>query len=85
MKKASSKVQTKKLPNRVTRSERFAAGVERGMQIAAKSARKIARMYGTPLFVLERGKNMRRKNPSDDSSVNDSSVEYQINDQILQV
>jgi len=61
MKKAISKKQSKKLPDRVKRSESFAEGVERGMRMAAKSARKIARMYGTPIYILERGKIVAKK------------------------
>ena len=34
----------------------FAKGVERGLQRAARSARKTARMHGTPVYVWEKGK-----------------------------
>jgi hypothetical protein len=61
MKKAISKKLKTKRTDRVKRSESFAAGVERGMQLAAKSARKIARMYGTPIYILERGKIVAKK------------------------
>ena len=36
--------------------ESFAAGVGRGMQRAAKTARKVARMYGTPVYFWKNGK-----------------------------
>jgi hypothetical protein len=61
MKKVNNTKKTKKLPDRTKRSESFAAGVERGMRLAAKSARKIARMYGTPIYILERGKIVAKK------------------------
>lgn len=38
------------------RAESFAAGVGRGLRQAAKEARKTARMYGTPIYILENGK-----------------------------
>lgn len=38
------------------RPESFAAGVGRGLRRAARTARKIARMYGTPIYVWENGK-----------------------------
>jgi hypothetical protein len=41
---------------RSKRPESFAAGVGRALRLAAKSARKTARMYGTPIYVSERGK-----------------------------
>lgn len=34
----------------------FALGVERAMKRAAVSARKTARMHGTPIYVWEKGK-----------------------------
>ena len=61
MKKTTSKRLRTKPPDRVKRAESFAAGVERGMQMAARSARKIARMYGTPIYILERGKIVAKK------------------------
>jgi hypothetical protein len=36
---------------RPKRKESFAAGVGRGLRRAARSAREIARMYGTPIYV----------------------------------
>jgi hypothetical protein len=36
---------------RPKRKESFAAGVGRGLRRAARSARKIAQMYGTPIYV----------------------------------
>jgi hypothetical protein len=41
--------------------ESFAAGVGRGLRRAAKAARKIARMYGTPIYVSEGGKVVAKK------------------------
>jgi hypothetical protein len=38
------------------RPEDFATGVGRALRRAAKDARKIARMYGTPIYVLRNGK-----------------------------
>jgi hypothetical protein len=42
-------------------TEDFAAGVGRGLRRAAKTARKIARMYGTPIYVWENGKVVAKK------------------------
>ena len=39
----------------------FAAGVGRALRRAAKDARKIARMYGTPIYVLKNGKVVAQK------------------------
>ena len=36
--------------------ESFAAGVGRGMRRAARTAREVARMHGTPIYVWEDGK-----------------------------
>jgi hypothetical protein len=41
---------------RPKRKESFAAGVGRGLRKAARTARKIAKMYGTPIYVWENGK-----------------------------
>lgn len=38
------------------RHDDFAAGVGRSLRRAAKDARKTARMYGTPIYVLKNGK-----------------------------
>jgi hypothetical protein len=38
------------------KSESFAAGVGRGLKLAEKSARKVARMHGTPLYFWKNGK-----------------------------
>jgi hypothetical protein len=46
------------------RKESFAAGVGRGLGKAARTARKIARMYGTPIYVWENGKVV-AKDPND--------------------
>ncbi|MBS0366268.1 MAG: hypothetical protein JSR67_10650 [Proteobacteria bacterium] len=41
--------------------ETFADGVARGLRMAARSARKTARMYGTPLYFWENGRVVARK------------------------
>jgi len=41
--------------------ESFAEGVGRGLRMAARSARRIARMYGTPIYVWENGKVVAKK------------------------
>jgi hypothetical protein len=41
--------------------ESFAEGVGRGLRMAARRARKIARMYGTPIYVWENGKVVAKK------------------------
>ena len=38
------------------RQESFAASVGRGMRRAARTAREVARRYGTPIYVWENGK-----------------------------
>ena len=45
-----------KTPAKARRPEDFAAGVGRALRRAAKDARKTARMYGTPVYVLRNGK-----------------------------
>jgi hypothetical protein len=41
--------------------EGFAAGVARGLRMAARSARRTARMYGTPIYLWENGRVVARK------------------------
>jgi hypothetical protein len=41
--------------------ESFAAGVGRGLRLAAKTARKVARMHGTPVYFWENGKVVAKK------------------------
>lgn len=48
------------------RKESFAARVGRGMRRAARTAREVARMYGTPIYVWEDGKVV-AKDPNDDA------------------
>jgi hypothetical protein len=36
--------------------ESFSAGVGRGLRLAEKSARKVARMHGTPVYFWKNGK-----------------------------
>lgn len=43
------------------KAESFAEGVGRGLRLAAISARETARMYGTPIYVLEKGKVVAKK------------------------
>ncbi len=50
-----------KTRTKMSRSQRFAAGVGRALRRAAKDARKTARMYGTPLYVWEDGKAVGKK------------------------
>jgi hypothetical protein len=38
------------------KKESFAAGVGRGLRRVARTARKVARMHGTPNYVWENGK-----------------------------
>ena len=45
-----------KVRARPKRPESFAAGVGRGLRHAAKAARKTARMYGTPIYIIQNGK-----------------------------
>lgn len=51
----------RKLKARSRKPESFATGVGRALRRAAKEARKIARMYGTPIYVLENGKVVAKK------------------------
>jgi hypothetical protein len=51
----------KKKPTARKRTESFAAGVGRGLRLAAKSARKTARAYGTPIYVWENGRVVAKK------------------------
>jgi hypothetical protein len=41
--------------------ESFTAGVGRGMRRAARTAREVARMHGTPIYVWEDGKVVAKK------------------------
>jgi hypothetical protein len=41
--------------------ESFSSGVGRGLRLAARSARKTARAYGTPLYIWENGKVVAKK------------------------
>jgi hypothetical protein len=43
------------------RSPSFAAGVGRALRRAAKDAQKTARMYGTPIYIWEKGKVVAKK------------------------
>ena len=46
---------------RSTNPESIAAAVGQALRRAAKDARKIARMYGTPIYVWENGKVVAKK------------------------
>jgi hypothetical protein len=46
---------------RSKKPEGFAAGVGSALRLAAKDARKTARMYGTPIYVWENGKVVAKK------------------------
>jgi hypothetical protein len=50
-----------KTSSRSKRPENFAAGVDRALRQAAKTARKTARMYGTLIYVSEGGKVVAKK------------------------
>jgi hypothetical protein len=43
------------------KTEHFATGVGRALRRAAKDAQKVARMYGTPLYVWENGRVVAKK------------------------
>ena len=45
-----------KAKNGKSEAKEFAAQVGRALRRAAKSARKTARMYGTPIYILRDGK-----------------------------
>jgi hypothetical protein len=47
--------------------ESFSAGVGRGLRKSARTAREVARMYGTPIYVWEDGKVV-AKDPNSKSS-----------------
>jgi hypothetical protein len=42
-------------------NRRFFESVKRAMPAAARRARKVARMHGTPIYVLENGKVVAKK------------------------
>ena len=50
-----------KAKSRRVKVSSFAAGVERALRLAGKDARKTARMYGTPIYVVENGKVVAKK------------------------
>ena len=43
------------------KTDAFAKGVGEALRRAARDARKIARMYGTPIYVTENGKIVAKK------------------------
>jgi hypothetical protein len=43
------------------KTKSFAEGVGRGLRLAARSARKTARLYGTPIYVWENGRVVAKK------------------------
>ena len=46
----------KKPARQKKKPESFAVGVGRGLRLAARGARKVARAHGTPIYVWENGK-----------------------------
>ena len=50
-----------KKPKVSPENKRFFDSVKRAMPLAAQEARKIARMYGTPIHVWENGKVVAKK------------------------
>ena len=46
---------------RKKKTDDFVKGVGEGLRRAARDARKIARMYGTPIYVIENGKIVAKK------------------------
>jgi hypothetical protein len=50
-----------KVTTRTRKRESFATGVGRALRLAAKDARKTARMYGTPIYLWENGKVVAKK------------------------
>jgi len=50
-----------KATTRSKKPESFAAGVGRALRLAAKDARKTARMYGTPIYVWDNGNVVAKK------------------------
>jgi hypothetical protein len=49
-----------KKPAQRTKSS-FSEGVGKALRLAAKDARKTARMYGTPIYVMEKGRVVAKK------------------------
>jgi len=47
---------TRRKPVRAKNAESFATGVGRGLRLAARAARKVARAHGTPVYVWENGR-----------------------------
>lgn len=54
--KPSARVKSAVQDSEVNKQPEFAARVERALLRAGESARRTARMYGTPLYVLENGR-----------------------------
>jgi hypothetical protein len=55
------KAKRTKAKKKSRKTEDFAAGVLRALRLAGKDARKIARMYGTPVYYWENGKVVAKK------------------------
>jgi hypothetical protein len=51
----------RKMQAKPTPPPSFAVGVGRALRRAAKDAQKTARMYGTPIYVWEKGKVVAKK------------------------
>ena len=56
-----AKARRPKAKSRRPKISAFAASVGRGLRLAAKDARKTAKMYGTPIYVIENGKVVAKK------------------------
>lgn len=54
--KRSSRSKSVVPASEINKQPEFAARVERALLRAGESARRTARMYGTPLYVLEKGR-----------------------------
>jgi len=52
----SKKVKTRSNSKISRESREFFAGVERALRQAAKDARRIARIHGTPIYIWKKGK-----------------------------
>lgn len=46
---------------RAKKAEVFATGVGRGLRLAARTARKVARAHSTPIYVWENGRVMAKR------------------------
>lgn len=56
MSKPARATKAKKKKAERKKTESFAEGVSRGLRMAARAARKVARAHGTPIYLWENGK-----------------------------